>query len=276
MNHKLRVFVRMDVDPANVTLEITGCVTPSDSDALMHIVRRASRLAAGADVVIDLHGTSHLDPELLLDLRRLAEAGHLPGPALSPDAGPSGAVVPLRLILDEPAELPICLLHVGSDAVVLAGLDTGLATRPDAGFETVLDTGIGPGLRVGLDAELGAAHVPLATETGSATDFGSMDGLALSEYFEDTLDPVATVRALSDTALCRLADALYRHLDTSTPLYGAHTWYELAAEELQNRHLADGDDQADGDGLADGDDQAGGDGDGLADGEELAPDTALA
>lgn len=47
MNHKLRVFVRMDVDPANVTLEISGCVAPSDSAALMHIVRRACRLAAG-------------------------------------------------------------------------------------------------------------------------------------------------------------------------------------------------------------------------------------
>lgn len=272
MNHKLRVFVRMDADPANVTLELTGCITPSDSDALMHIVRRASRLAAGSEVVIDLHGASHLDPELLLDLRRLAEAGHLP----APDAGHSGAGAPLRLILDEPVELPICLLHVGSDAVVLAGLNTGLETRADAGFETVLDAGIGPGLKVGLDAGLGAANIPLAAETGSVTDFGTMDGLALSDYFEDTLDPVATVRALSDTALCRLADALYRHLDTSSPLYGAHTWYELAAEELQNRHLADGDSdgRAAGDELADGDGLA--DGGDLADGDELAPDTALA
>lgn len=256
MNHKLRVFVRMDVDPANVTLELTGCITPSDSDALMHIVRRASRLAAGAEVVIDLHGTSHLDPELLLDLRRLADAGHLP----SPGSGHSGAAVPFRLTLDEPAELPICLQHVGSDAVVLAGLDTGLETR----------AGIGPGLETGLDGGLEPANSPLAAETGSVLDFGTMDGLALSDYFEDTLDPVATVRALSDTALCRLADALYRHLDTSTPLYGAHTWYELAAEELQNRHLADDD----GDGPAD--ELADAEGGGLADGDEMAPDTALA
>ena len=272
MNHKLRVFVRMDVDPANVTLELTGCITPSDSDALMHIVRRASRLAAGAEVVIDLHGTSHLDPELLLDLRRLADAGHLP----SPGSGHSGAAVPFRLTLDEPAELPICLQHVGSDAVVLAGLDTGLETRAGAGFETVLDAGIGPGLETGLDGGLEPANSPLAAETGSVLDFGTMDGLALSDYFEDTLDPVATVRALSDTALCRLADALYRHLDTSTPLYGAHTWYELAAEELQNRHLADGDGEADEPAEEPADELADGDGGGLADGDELAPDTALA
>ena len=43
----------------------TSCAAPAASDA-------------GADVVIDLHGASHLDPEVLLDLRRLADAGHLP------------------------------------------------------------------------------------------------------------------------------------------------------------------------------------------------------
>ena len=36
---------------------------------------------------------------------------------------------------------------------------------------------------------------------------------------------------------------------TSTPVnpsFGAHTWYELAAEELQNRHLGAADDPAEG------------------------------
>ena len=240
MNHKLRVFVRVDVDPVHVTLEITGCVTPSDSAALMHIVRRACRLGAGAEVVIDLHGTSHLDPEVLLELRQLADAGPLPSASPSPD---TGAAVPFHLTLDEPAELPICLLHVGAEAGVLAGLDTGLGAGLEGGLET------------GLDSGQGAANSPLAAEAGGVSDFGTIDGLALSEYFEDTLDPAATVRALSDTALCRLADSLYRHLDTSSPLYGAHTWYELAAEEIQNRHLADDDGPA---------------------GDEMAPDTALA
>jgi hypothetical protein len=242
MNHKLRVFVRVDVDPVHVTLEITGCVTPSDSAALMHIVRRACRLGAGAEVVIDLHGTSHLDPEMLLELRRFADAGPLPSP--SPDAG---AAVPFHLTLDEPAELPICLLHVGAEAEVLAGLDTRLDTGLGSGPERGLETGLGSGP--------GAANSPLASEAGGVSDYGTIDGPALSEYFEDTLDPAATVRALSDTALCRLADALYRHLDTSRPLYGAHTWYELAAEEIQNRHLADDDGPS---------------------GDEMAPDTALA
>ena len=69
--------------------------------------------------------------------------------------------------------------------------------------------------------------------------------LELAEYFEGTLDPAATVRALSDTALGQLADALYRYLDTERPAFGAHTWYELAAEELQNRTLSGADSAAD-------------------------------
>ena len=250
MNHKLRVLVRVDVDPVQVTLEITGCITPSDSAALMHIVRRAGRLGAGADVVLDLHGASHLDPEVLLDLRRLADAALLRGP----DAGEPGAAVPFVLTLDEPAELPICLLHVGADAEVLAGLDSD--DRPAPLAVAAGGSGGAPGLLdSGLDSGLGESNAPLAAEAGSVHDLAAIDALALSEYFEGTLDPAATVRALSDTALCQLADALYRHLDTSSPSFGAHTWYELATEEIQTRHLTDGDGPAE---------------------EELEPDTALA
>ena len=156
--------------------------------------------------------------------------------------------MPFRLTLDEPAELPICLLHVGADADVLAGLDTddrpaplavaagnggstGPSGLPDSGLPDaglpdagLLDLGLG----AGPDSGLGESNAPLAAEAGSVNDFGAINGLALSEYFEGTLDPAATVRALSDTALCQLADALYRHLDTSSPSFGAHTWYELA------------------------------------------------
>ena len=85
-----------------------------------------------------------------------------------------------------------------------------------------------------LDPGLDEACSPIPGEVNT------INGLALSEYFEGTLDPAATVRALSDVALGQLADALYRHLDTSSPSFGAHTWYELATEELQNRHLGDG------------------------------------
>lgn len=196
VNHKLRVLVRVNVDPGHVTLEVTGCLTQPDFPTLLHILQRAGRLGAGTDVTINLHGASHLDPEVLLELRGLA------------DGGTTGQ---LRVTLDEPAELPICFLHVGSDGEVLARLDNEI---------------LGGNL---LAAGLGEECNPIPSE------LEGIDGLALADYFEGSLDPVATVRALSDAALCQLADALYRHLDTSSPSYGAHTWYELATEELQSR-----------------------------------------
>ncbi|WP_160668347.1 hypothetical protein [Pseudarthrobacter sp. ATCC 49987] len=202
MNHKLRVLVRVDVDPGHVTLEVTGCLTQPDFPSLLHIMRRAGRLGAGTDVIIDLHGASHLDPEILLQLRSTADASVAAGAP-----GPGAGAEPFRVTLAEPADLPICLLHVGSDGEVLAGLEGELAAVP------------------ALDA---CSPVP--------AELNTINGLELSEYFEGTLDPAATVRALSEVALGQLADALYRHLDTASPSFGAHTWYELATEELQNRH----------------------------------------
>ncbi|WP_395401141.1 hypothetical protein ACHMXB_19605 [Arthrobacter sp. UC242_113] len=34
-----------------------------------------------------------------------------------------------------------------------------------------------------------------------------------------------------------LVDALYRNLDTPTPVYGAQDWYDLATEELARRSV---------------------------------------
>ncbi len=233
MNHKLRVLVRVDIDPAQVTIEVSGCVTHSDSAALLHIMRRAGRVATGSDVVVDLHGASHLDPEVLLDLRHMAAAG------IRPCADPDGQATGdghIRLTLHEPAALPICLLHVGADGEVLAGLEPeGIQTGPGgalvpavSGSDTWPDAGADGALSLHPD---GGPGLPAEGD--------GLEGLDLSEYFEGTLDPAATVRALSDAALGRLADALYSHLDTARPLFGAHTWYELAAEEIQARHLYD-------------------------------------
>ncbi|MCU1530817.1 MAG: hypothetical protein JWO49_388 [Arthrobacter sp.] len=223
VNHKLRVLVRVEVDPGHVTLEVTGCLTQSDSPALLHIMRRAGRLGAVTDVTINLHGASHLDPEVLLDLRRIAEAGTLAGP----DTWAAGGTGQFRISLDEPADLPLCLLHVGADGEVLADLDGQIRQGQHAGAE------LSAGQDWRLESGLGEASSPAPAEPDT------VDGYELSDYFEGTLDPAATVRALSDTALCQLADALYRHLDTSSPSFGAHTWYELATEEIQNRHLTD-------------------------------------
>ena len=234
VNHKLRVLVRVDVDPGHVTLEVTGCLTQSDFPALLHIMRRAGRLGADANVIVDLHGASHLDPEILLQLRSIAEAST---DAPEPDAGsPELAAAgkrPFRVTLAEPAELPICLLHVGSDGEVLAGLEGELAAVPLLDPAAVSSGGGLADVAIAgeLDPGLDEACSPIPDE------ISTVNGLELSEYFEGTLDPASTVRALSDVALGQLADALYRHLDTSNPSFGAHTWYELAAEELQNRHL---------------------------------------
>ncbi len=219
MNHKLRVLVRVDVDPGQVTLEVTGCLTQANYPDLLHMMRRASRLAAGADVSIDLHGASHLDPEILLYLRQLAATGDpASGPAAPGAAVAAAATEGFRLMLQEPAELPICLLHVGTDGEVLADLD-GEITGSVHGR-----------VNAGVEAPGDAAPAP-------APDGPDLiDGLELSDYFEGTLDPAATVQALSDAALGQLADALYRHLTPPHPSFGAHTWYELAADELQQRY----------------------------------------
>jgi hypothetical protein len=206
VNHKLRVLVRVDPDPLRVTLEVTGCLTQQSCPSLLHILKRAGRFGAGTEVSINLHGASHLDPEVLLVLREIAASG----------------TEQLGVTLDEPAELPICLLHIGSGGEVLAGLDNKI--RPG----------------VLLYAGLEEAYSPMPSE------LETIDGLALADYFEGSLDPMATVRALSDAALSQLADALYRHLDTASPSYGAHTWYELAAEELQNRRRVDPDGPSEG------------------------------
>ncbi|WP_258006560.1 hypothetical protein [Arthrobacter sp. AFG20] len=43
--------------------------------------------------------------------------------------------------------------------------------------------------------------------------------------------------AASTDELGILVDALYRNLDTPTPVYGAQDWYDLATEELARRSV---------------------------------------
>lgn len=237
MNHKLCVLVRVDVDPGLVTLEVTGCLTQSDFPSLLDIMRRSGCLGAGTDVLVDLQGSSHLDPEILLQLRSLADASLHAAPGGEARAGTAAGLQPFRMTLAEPADLPICLLHVGSEGEVLAGLqgETAAVVRLDGSTGSLPEgrMGLSAGIVGGgpLDSGLEEACSPIPAE------LNAINGLELAEYFEGTLDPAATVRALSDAALCQLADALYRHLDTSSPSFGAHTWYELATEELQNRRL---------------------------------------
>lgn len=61
----------------------------------------------------------------------------------------------------------------------------------------------------------------------------------LARYLNETVDPAAAaaVAALPESSLAELADALYRHLDTPNPAFGAHFWYTQVAAELQLRRL---------------------------------------
>jgi hypothetical protein len=59
----------------------------------------------------------------------------------------------------------------------------------------------------------------------------------LSRYLDETVDPAETVAALPEPALVDLADALYRHLNTPGPAFGAHSWYVQVADDLRMRRL---------------------------------------
>jgi hypothetical protein len=59
----------------------------------------------------------------------------------------------------------------------------------------------------------------------------------LFRYLDETVDPAEMVAALPEPALAELADALYRHLDTPSPAFGAHSWYVRVADELRMRRL---------------------------------------
>jgi hypothetical protein len=225
LNHKLQVLVRVDIDPGHLTLEVTGCLTQANYPLLLDIVRRDRRVAPEQAITVDLHNASHLDPEVLMHLRQLAEretgAGKNPGMNTGMNAAvPANDPEAFQLRLAEPAELPICLHHGGLAEETQTGLDNELHALLDREATSMRDVAGSP-----------------AGEGEQRT----INGLELSEYLEGELDPAATVRALPHAALGDLTDALYRHLDTRSPAFGAHTWYALAAEELRHRQLSEHD-----------------------------------
>jgi hypothetical protein len=52
------------------------------------------------------------------------------------------------------------------------------------------------------------------------------------------VDPAATLAAVPDAPLARLADGLFRHLDTPSPAIGARFWFLQVTDELRRRRLA--------------------------------------
>jgi hypothetical protein len=64
-----------------------------------------------------------------------------------------------------------------------------------------------------------------------------MNRSQLSHFMRHSTDPETTLTAATTDELGMLVDALYRNLDTPTPVYGAQDWYDLATEELARRSV---------------------------------------
>ncbi|MGX9898847.1 hypothetical protein ACW0JT_01365 [Arthrobacter sp. SA17] len=170
---------------------------------------------------MDLTQSSHLDLEVLEYLRHM-EGRETEAPDRSDADDTVFAAHAFQLTLIEPAELPVCLVHAGMDGDRMAGLDGEILSG--LGSDNMLTLS---------DAAFGAVSGSVPVGHAKPASEGGVD---LSFYVEGTLEPASTVAAMSDESLAELADALYRHLDTRKPLFGAHTWYDFAADELQRRH----------------------------------------
>lgn len=205
--HKLHLTSRTDVATGQLVLEVSGCLTQASHRILLKWLHQLKRRLGDGTITVDVRGVRHLDPDVLLSLRRRA----IPG-----------GMDPIELRLAEPVELPICLSHVGPDGEVLAHLDGHQGRRRHAGISSPAR----PRTRT-------RAAVRKAARNSAGRPRAAV-GLS-SEMYDGTLDPEATVRALSGVALELLVDALYRHLDSPAPWFGAYTWYELASDELQSR-----------------------------------------
>lgn len=133
MNHKLRVLIRVDLEPGQVTLEISGCLTPANFPVLLHLLLRAQKLATCPRITLDFRDASHLDASVLSYLEQYAlpldqeqvESHHELGVAA---AAALEDADDFHLTIVKPDELPVCPIHSGeTDA------ESGLGGMPFAG-----------------------------------------------------------------------------------------------------------------------------------------------
>lgn len=120
LNHKLRVLVRVDLDPGRVTLEIGGCLTQANFPVLLHLLLRAQRLATGPSITLDFRDSTHLEPSVVSYLQHVAlpESLRDSEPAdVHHELGNAAAALEgaetFELTLLEPDELPVCPIHSG-------------------------------------------------------------------------------------------------------------------------------------------------------------------
>ena len=97
------------------------------------------------------------------------------------------------------------------------------------------------GSLTGLDKG-GSLHSPACVVSGLAGEEGGrLQGLHVCQFFDGTLEAESTVRLLADEDSADLADALFVHLNSPRPVFGALSWFELATEELRRRRGPDAD-----------------------------------
>ncbi|MBT2555442.1 hypothetical protein [Arthrobacter sp. ISL-5] len=158
MNHKLRVLVRVDLDPGHVTLEVSGCLTPANFPLLLHLLLRAQKLATSPSVTLDFRDASHVDESVLSYLRQAALPGeHARGEHVEVhhELGVAAASAledanDFQLTLAEPGELPVCPIHCGA-----TDAESALAGVPLAGNTSPLSR---PGGRPAGLVEAGSAR----------------------------------------------------------------------------------------------------------------------
>ena len=77
MNEKLRVLVRVDLDGAKAHVRVQGHVTAQSVHGLYDVVKRASSLASGLALELDVT-RAHIDPAAMGELHACAKSHHLP------------------------------------------------------------------------------------------------------------------------------------------------------------------------------------------------------
>ncbi|WP_043445834.1 hypothetical protein [Arthrobacter sp. L77] len=71
MSHKLRITINLDLDLRQARMEVNGCLTEENCQALLPIIRRCFRILRDPRVVIDTSKAQHIDTEGIDALRRL-------------------------------------------------------------------------------------------------------------------------------------------------------------------------------------------------------------
>lgn len=77
MNEKLRVLVSVDLDGAKAHVRVQGHVTVQSVHGLYDVVQRATSLASGLALVLDVT-RAQTDPDAMGELRACAKSHHLP------------------------------------------------------------------------------------------------------------------------------------------------------------------------------------------------------